>query len=230
MSETGQQIALARSLLAGSFRAVLSTTSIKLEGYPFGSLVPYCLDGSNRNLLLLSHLSEHTRNLEADPRCASTLTELGRCDIQQLARLTGMADATRMIGQAKVEAAQRYLRYFPSGRPYFERLNFHFYRLQPRRFYLVGGFGAARWFGTSRILQESPLTSEQEVKLIEELNQDLSLVQRIAVGSEIPDSNTAMSVAGVDGTGIDLLQEDRLFRCSLPGPLSSVEQIRESLL
>jgi len=229
MSETGQQVDLARSLLAGSFRAILSTASIKLEGYPFGSLVPYCLDGSNRILLLLSHLSEHTRNLEADPRCAFTLTELGHGDVQQLARLTGMADATRMIGQAKVEAAQRYLRYFPSSRPYFEGLNFHFYRLQPRRFYLVGGFGAARWFGTSRILQESPLIPEQEAELIEELNQDPSLLQQIAIGSAIPDTNTAVSVAGVDGTGIDLLQEDRLFRLTLPGPVSSVEQIRESL-
>ena len=140
-----------------------------------------------------------------------------------------MADAARLIGQAKAEAAQRYLRYFPSSRPYFEELNFHFYRLQPRRFYLVGGFGAARWFDISRILQESPLTLEQEAELIEELNQDPSLVQQIAAGSEIPDSKTAVSVVGVDGTGIDLLQEDRLFRLILPGPASSVEQIRDSL-
>ena len=44
------------------------------------------------------------------------------------------------------------------------------------------------------------------------LNQDPSLLQWIAVGSEIPDSNIAVSVVGVDGTGVDHLQEDRLFR------------------
>lgn len=52
---------------------VLSTHSQAHPGYPFGSVVPYCLDNVGFPLLLLSHLAQHTRNLMAEPRCALTL-------------------------------------------------------------------------------------------------------------------------------------------------------------
>ncbi|MBE0944684.1 heme iron utilization protein, partial [Escherichia coli] len=38
----------ARELLLKEYRAVLSTHSKKWPGFPFGSVVPYCLDAEGR--------------------------------------------------------------------------------------------------------------------------------------------------------------------------------------
>lgn len=73
MSADESLLARAQSLWAGRFQGVLSTHSQAHPGYPFGSVVPYCLDNVGFPLLLLSHLAQHTRNLMAEPRCALTL-------------------------------------------------------------------------------------------------------------------------------------------------------------
>ncbi len=72
-----------RQLWAGRFQGVISTHSRSEPGYPFGSTVPYCLDRAGRPLFLFSHLAQHAKNLEADPRCAFTLSEPVPGDIQQ---------------------------------------------------------------------------------------------------------------------------------------------------
>lgn len=215
MSDTEQQILLSRQLLAGGFHAILSTTSEKHEGYPFGSLVPYCLDKNDHPILLLSHLSEHTKNLHADPKCAFTITEPGQGDVQQLARLTGMADAEPVAESEEEEIAERYLRYFPSGRPYYEQLNFHFYRLKPVRFYLVGGFGAARWFGIDRILRAESLSPGKESELLVELN-----AKRSVLAKTINPSNKEVTAVGIDPDGIDLLVGEQLIRLSVDQGIS----------
>ncbi|MGB5733885.1 MAG: pyridoxamine 5'-phosphate oxidase family protein [Thiohalocapsa sp.] len=139
----------ARRLWYGSFDGVISTQSLAVPGYPFGSVVPLCLDQTGRPLLLLSHLAQHSRNLAADPRCALTLFERPAGDIQQGRRLTCVADCH---AYANADALTRYCRHFPNGRVYAEQLGFRLYRLEPLRFHYNGGFATARWLGADRLL------------------------------------------------------------------------------
>ena len=44
----------ARELLLKEYHGVLSTHSKAMPGFPFGSVVPYCLDAQGRPLLLIS--------------------------------------------------------------------------------------------------------------------------------------------------------------------------------
>jgi heme iron utilization protein len=119
MKSSDEQAHAARQVLAGTFQGVLSTHSLEQAGYPFGSVVPYVLDRDGLPLLLLSHLSQHTKNLDADGRCGLTVVEMGDGDVQERGRLSAVGDVTPSGLDADFEC---YFRYFPHARMYFEQL------------------------------------------------------------------------------------------------------------
>jgi putative heme iron utilization protein len=63
----------ARRLLLAAKAGVLSTLSLDVPGFPFGSVVPYCLDRGGLPLILVADIAQHTRNLLADPRASLTV-------------------------------------------------------------------------------------------------------------------------------------------------------------
>src|ERR1035438_8524756 len=66
----------ARTLIQSSRIGSLSTQSHKQPGFPFGSLMPYALDGEGRPIFLVSTMAMHTQNLQGDPRASLFVTEL----------------------------------------------------------------------------------------------------------------------------------------------------------
>jgi putative heme iron utilization protein len=58
----------ARTLMYLGRTGSLSTLSRKQQGFPFGSVMPYGLDGDGRPVFLISTMAMHTQNLQADPR------------------------------------------------------------------------------------------------------------------------------------------------------------------
>jgi hypothetical protein len=222
--EGDQRFEDARQLWAGRFQAVLNTHSLAEPGYPFGSLVPYCLDQAGHALLLLSHLAQHTRNLNADPRCGLCLAQATDADPQQSLRLSCPADA-QPVDLADTASHARWFRYFPASRPYFTELNFRLYRVRPRRFYFNGGFATARWLGTERILRPSPLDDADEVRLLGALG-DLPGLLAERYGA----SGAPIRLAGADPWGLDLALGEHLTRVPLPGPLSTLDSLRDAVL
>ncbi|MEW8029477.1 MAG: pyridoxamine 5'-phosphate oxidase family protein [Candidatus Thiodiazotropha sp.] len=188
-------------LWSQSYHGLLSTHSVKYQGYPFGSLLPFCSDTKGNLLLLISHLAQHTRNLEHDPRCSLTLTEQGDDDVQQLARLTCLAQAEAVNSTA---AAERYFRFYPEARRYQKELNFRFYQLEVKHFYYIGGFGSARWFDPSRIPLPIPFSTADEAELLFQLNSNNhDLLKQLLDSNGMP-INTAIEAAGIDPYGLDL--------------------------
>jgi len=159
------QLAQARRLWYGTHEALLSSHSQDPPGYPFGSLTPFCLTPQGEPLLLLSHLARHTRNLQASPRCSLLLREEGSGDVQQLARLTCLAQA-EPLQDCPEQWRNGYFRHFPDAREYYQHLNFRFFRLIPHRCYFIGGFGSARWLDSSRLLPSYAFTQREEAKLL----------------------------------------------------------------
>jgi putative heme iron utilization protein len=228
MQTTDDPAYAARQLWAGAFRAVLSTHSLDEQGYPFGSVVPYVLDDSGHPLLLLSHLSQHTRNIDADSRCGFLVAEAGAGDIQQLARLSALGD-TRAI-DATVEA-ERYFACFPQARPYFEQLGFRFYRFEAARFHWNGGFATARWFGCDRILRRNPLNHATQNRIIAHMNQDhADTLCHYLERQHGTATNAEVVMVGIDAEGIDLRCGDRLQRLPLPRPVATADEARAALV
>lgn len=96
MTHSKTQRDQARRLWAGSWSGVIGTHAADHPGYPFGSVVPFVLGEDGQPLLLLSPLSQHTRNIERDRRCSLTIAEAGTGDVQQLARLTAIGEVRRL--------------------------------------------------------------------------------------------------------------------------------------
>src|ERR1700761_7722124 len=59
-----------RTLLSMTAVGTLATLSRRQPGFPFGSLMPFALDGAGRPILLISSMAMHTQNLKSDPRCS----------------------------------------------------------------------------------------------------------------------------------------------------------------
>jgi putative heme iron utilization protein len=67
----------ARTLVYLARIGSLSTLSRKQPGFPFGSVMPYGLDGHGRPVFLVSTMAMHTQNLQADSRASLLVTEPG---------------------------------------------------------------------------------------------------------------------------------------------------------
>jgi len=228
MKSGDEQAYAARQVLAGTFHGVLSTHSLEQAGYPFGSVVPYVLDQDGRPLLLLSHLSQHTKNLDVDGRCGLTVVEVGDGDVQERGRLSGVGDVTPSGPAADVE---RYSHYFPHARMYFEQLGFRFYRFTPLRFHWNGGFATARWFGIDRIVRANPLSSESQARIVAHMNRDHSDALRgyFVAADGITDTN-GVTMLGIDAEGIDMKVKNRLRRIPLARAIGSPAEARDVLV
>lgn len=198
-----------QQLWSESFHCLLSTHSAKHQGYPFGSLLPICRDSRGNPLMMISHLAQHTRNLDADPRCALMLTKAGHADVQQWARLTCLADAEPVTSSTAIE---RYCRYYPDSRRYHKELNFHLYRLQPRQFYYIAGFGSARWFDVSRILEQAPFPTASELEILYQLNAHEHGMLRDYLSTQGMKIADKIHAVGADPWGIDIHQGESLLR------------------
>ena len=225
MNAGEEQAQSARHLFAGTFYGVLSTHSVEHPGYPFDSVVPYVPDHAGNPLMLLSHLSQHTHNLDANGRCSLTVVEQGEGDVQTRARLSALGD---MSAAEPAEAVQRYFTYFPQTRVYFKQLGFRFYRFHPRRFHWNGGFATARWFDASRILRANSFDPETEQQLLAQLNQtDAEAMLRTLAGEAGPD--IGLSAVGIDGVGLDLRVGEQLRRIRLSREVGTVAEAKAVL-
>ncbi len=228
MANGDQQASDARHLLAGRLHGVLSTHSLEHVGYPFGTLVPYVLGQDGRPVMLLSHLSQHTKNIDADPRCGLIVIAEGNGDVQQLARLSAIGDLTADPGHAD---AERYFRYFPAARDYFEQLGFRFYRLDALRFHWNAGFATARWFGADRITAPNPLSDAAQARIIEHMNQDHGEALRsYCRDAGIQPGEAPVVMVGIDGEGIDMRCEEQLVRIALPFTVENADDARKALI
>jgi putative heme iron utilization protein len=226
MQQKKELVASASALFAGTFHGVLSTQTREFAGYPFGSVTPYCLDRAGRPLLLVSHLAQHTQNMVQDPKCSLTVSEEKPGDVQQRMRLTLLCNACP-LDPGEDELPTRYLRYFPESRDYYEQLNFRFYRLLPQRFYIVGGFGAARWIDRGQMAGAEPFSAPEEEEAIARLHSFHDHFPKLLSEHypKVSEGDREIAIAGVDRAGMDLRQGAELYRIPFPKPLSQTTEI-----
>jgi putative heme iron utilization protein len=163
-----------RTLLSLATIATLSSLSRKHAGFPFGSLMPYALDGEGRPIFLISNMAMHTQNLKADPR-ASLFVSPSSSDGDPL----GAARAT-LIGKAEpvpetelASAKATYIATHKNSRCWVDFADFGFFRLEPIDIYYVGGFGVMGWVEARDYQQASPdPLAPTAVGIIDHMNAD----------------------------------------------------------
>lgn len=218
------------SLLLQGYRAVLSTYSADVPGYPFGSVVPYCLDAEGRPVILVSSIAQHTKNLKADARASLIVLAAGD-DIQAAARLTLLGDF-EPVPEAEMAVAERYYRYFPASRDYHKTHDFAFWRLKPRRLRFIGGFGRIHWQEPAAVLQANPFDGEREAGMVRHMNDDHADALRhyCAVAGIALSEGEPLRLVGLDASGMHLQSGARILRIAFPRLVATPAEVREVLV
>lgn len=133
----------ARTLMQVGGFSTLATMSQKHPGYPFGSVMPYAIDGLGSPIFLISQMATHTRNLNAEPR--ATLLVAASADSLGAARISVMGDVAKIEGDELKNIAEAYLSRHPESKQWAGFGDFGFYRMQVKDVYLIGGFGVMGW-------------------------------------------------------------------------------------
>jgi putative heme iron utilization protein len=220
----------ARELLLRECRGVLSTHSVDVPGYPFGSVVPYSMDRSGRPVILISSIAQHTRNLLADPRLSLIVAEHDAEDVQASSRLTLLADAGP-LGEDE-DAMERYYRLFPQAHGYHRTHDFAFFRLEVVRARYIGGFGEIHWLKPPEVIKANPFNRADETRIVEHMNADHSdALRHYCRCAHIPlDEGDAARMAGADGEGFHLLAGSRLHWLAYSSPASNLMEARQALV
>ncbi|TRZ90208.1 MAG: pyridoxamine 5'-phosphate oxidase [Rhodocyclaceae bacterium] len=181
----------------------LATLSAAVPGYPFATSVPFATDEHHRPLMLISRLAEHTQNLIADSRASLLVArELGGGEIARVS-LVGNVDQVELSPLLSA----RYLRFHPEAERFMQLGDFHFYRIDPLRIRVVGGFAQAGWLDGKQLLDAPHISLEDEIRLIEEVQ---------------PSLPNGIALLGVDAYGADYSSETMRRRVEFKaGPVTA---------
>lgn len=219
----------ARELLLKEYRGALSTHSKSMPGFPFGSVVPYCLDAQGQPLILISRIAQHTHNLQKDPKCSLLVGEREADDVQAVGRLTYLAEAEKLQDEAAIEAAaERYYRYFPDSQNYHKAHDFDFWVLKPVRHRYIGGFGVIHWI--DQVTLANPLAGKAEISMVEHMNSDhAKAIAHYVELAGLPVTTPAV-LAGIDTEGMHLRIGQSLYWLPFAAACHTPIQVREALV
>jgi hypothetical protein len=205
----------ARSLLRRADAGVLSTHSLEMAGFPFGSLAPFAMTIECRPLLYVSRLAEHTRNLAADPRCCLTVVETTHGDRQAAGRASVLGEAHALPDAERAAAAERYFALFPEQRAYEEFGDFGFWRIEPVRVRWIGGFGEIRWIERDEFAIATPNWAPGEKGIVTHMNEDH--LDALAALCGVADENAvAMLACDVEGFHVSVEGQPRWIPFAKP--------------
>ncbi len=234
----------ARCLLRAAASATLATQT---DGQPFAALVTPSMAPDLTPLLLISSLSEHTRHLRAEPRCALAVTGAAVGPNPQTAprvTLTGMAEP---VPEDEVPALKsRWLAKHPYAAFYADFGDFALWRIRPGGALLVGGFARATRIKVADLLPDRVAVAAiaaAEAEIIGHVNADHpDAVAAIAQGL-LGGAAGAWRMVAVDPDGADLALAEApgqaegqvggqpcVLRLPFAAPVASAEAVRIELV
>lgn len=220
----------ARNLLLNEYHGILSTHSQDVPGYPFGSVMPYCLDADGQPIILISRIAQHTKNVEADPRVSLIVSQSGVDDVHTGGRLTWLGDVEKL--EADQDLQERYSSFFPSSANYHKTHDFDFYRINLVRARFIGGFGKIYWVSNDLLKRANPFYGKVEKGMVNHMNEDHAdaMVKYCqAAGVHIPE-NVSPYMVGLDSEGMHLRINDRVVRIPFPTAVEEPMAVRKALV
>lgn len=219
----------AQRFLCQSRKGILSTHSVKHEGYPFGSVTPFVLDQQGMPTILISTIAEHTKNIIQDGHVSLIVFD-NADDLQANARLTLLATAEQTDKQNTL-LRDRYLRYTPHAVGYFEAHDFHFYTLHITHARYIAGFGKMGWIeGESMQLPSNPLFIE-EPGIIEHMNADHTENLKAYCLQFHQIATDEAEMVGIDSLGFDVrIAPEQLLRFEFGSTVNNAQEARAALV
>jgi putative heme iron utilization protein len=226
-------VAEAKRLMRGQRSGALATIA-RDDGHPFATLVAAAADHDGTPILLLSQLSEHTKNLLVDARASLLLAEVGKGDPLAHPRLTLVGHAVRADdGEARAALRGRFLAYNPKSSLYADFADFAFWRLVLTSGHLNGGFAKAASIDAALLLTPvataGPLIAA-EADAVAHMNRDHA--DALALYAEKLNGEAAgpWKAVGLDPEGLDLVCGNTLSRLVFPRPIAGPGDLRAVLV
>ncbi|NOU40403.1 MAG: DUF2470 domain-containing protein [Methylotenera sp.] len=224
----------AKQFLRSTHSGILSTHSVKFDGYPFGSVAPFVLGHDCQPVLLISSIAEHTKNIILNPK-VSLLVFAGAEDLQANARLTLLGSAVK-IEKDDADLRARYLRYLPQAASYFDMHDFAFYRINLTHARYIGDFGNMSWLSSDDFSSPSVdlQLAAQETAIIEHMNTDHahSLIAYCQYFHQVEATHAQM--LGLDSDGFDVNAnhgaEEKILRFNFEHPIHDAQSARAALV
>ena len=224
----------ARQFLKAGSDAILSTISLEVPGYPFGSVAPYAIDHKCRPILLISGLAQHTKNIDSDSRVSLTIVTdpSAHRDIQATTRLTYIGKAQRVEELEKKRIESCYLRKFPHAARYFSAHDFYFYAIEFERARYIEGFGKIWWVEKGELPLVSIFSFEEEKRIIDHMNRDhrSSLVKYCESFNLSSLGEEDYSITSVDSEGFNIHAGQHKCRINFPETLTEPSQARAAFI
>lgn len=210
----------ARKLLRAARSGTLATAT---DGQPFASLVTPATAPDASVLVLLSDLSEHTRHLRTDGRCAVMVAgEPDGPNAQTAPRVTITGIATIDPDPA---LRARWVALHPYAAFYAGFGDFHLWRVRPMGALFVGGFARAHRLRQADLVSDVPAVWAAEAGVIEHCNEDHAHALDMIAGA-----GTGWRMVACDADGFDLALDDTVRRVAWPAPLDGAGAIRAALV
>jgi heme iron utilization protein len=219
----------AKSLLRIARTGALATLD-RGTGAPLTTLVAIGSDYNGAPLLLLSTLSQHTKNLAADPRGSLLLTSpSGRGDPLNRPRLTIGGE---IVAHPEPAARARFLARNPKAKLYASFADFSLFRAEISAVHFNGGFGRAAPLTPIDILTDMAGAEDliaAEAALLDEINAREPAYLAFLAGDERADNRRRWRTIGLDPDGLDLAAGGRAARLGFAEPATTLQAWREAL-
>lgn len=217
-------VAEARSLLRRIRVGSLATLD-RETGHPFASLVSVATDFDGSPLLLMSTLSAHTQNIEADPRVSLLLSQGGKGDPLAHPRLTVIGRCAR---DPSPVARHRFLKRHPKSALYADFGDFAFYRITIEGGHLNGGFARAARLSADELLTplegaESLLAAEPSA--IDHMNDDHADALNLYATKLLGLKAGPWRLTGLDPDGMDLILREECARLPFEDRIRTMEAL-----
>ncbi|QDV04974.1 Pyridoxamine 5'-phosphate oxidase [Planctomycetes bacterium Poly30] len=227
-----EQASMARRLVRSVDGGILSTISVEIEGYPFGSVAPFALTHEGRAVVYVSSIAQHTKNILANPRVCLTLASEPRAGTnrQAIGRVTLVGDAVPVPADHVEAAGERYFQFFPESRAYAGTHDFRFFWIEPRRIRHIAGFGQIFWVEREDWLLGSPDWHAEEAGILEHMNEDhgdaVAAIAADLLGKEVSDAR----LIAVDPEGFHMRTSDGVVHGSFEKACQTTDDVRQAFI
>ena len=218
----------ARQMLRAHRYGALCTLSRKLDGHPFGSIVPFLVDYDGSLLILVSTLAEHTKNIQHDCRVSLITHDQSNLDIQSQGRVTMVGEAQRVMDKRR--HGPHYLRHFPEAQNLLSMDDFYFYRIMPRVLRYIAGFGKIHWVTEASYLVPPYPLIEQEADVVAHMNAKHRDTMRHYCKHTQQLEVLDVEMLDIDCDGFDVRADGRNLRFGFERMVLDAEQARYALM
>ncbi len=228
MDARAADIVQARRLLRA---ARVGTLGTQTGGQPFTALVTPATAPDLSVLLFLSSLSEHTRHLLAEPRCALMVAGPAEGANPQTAPRLTVTGLAQRIEEGRIEDGAlkaRWLAVHPYAALYADFGDFSLWRLRPSAGLFVGGFARATRLRQGELLPDGAAVARlaaAEAEIVAHCNADHADAM-----AELAGAPGAWRMVAADVDGCDLALGETVRRVPWSAPVADAHGVRKEFI